>query len=58
MLKVTELFPLGVGLVIMNNYILLYSHRQKKLDTSLNRRKIKSNKDRINLKTGNKAGIH
>ena len=58
MLKVTELFPLGVGLVIMNNYILLYSHRQKKLDTSLNRGKIKSNKDKIDLKIGNKAGIH
>ena len=36
----------------------LYSLRQMKLDTSLNRRKIKSNKDRINMKTGNKKGIH
>ena len=36
----------------------LYSHRQKKLDTSLNRRKMKSNKDRIDLKIGNKAEIH
>ena len=36
----------------------LYSRRQKKLDTSMNCREIKSNKDRIDLKTGNKAGIH
>ena len=36
----------------------LYSHRQKKLDTSLNRRKMKSNKDRIDFKIGNKAEIH
>ena len=35
----------------------LYSHRQK-LYTTLNRRKIKSNKDRIDLKTWNKAEIH
>ena len=38
--------------------LCLYSHRQKKLYTSLNRRKIISNKDRIDLKTGNKAEIH
>ena len=36
----------------------IYSHWQMKIDTSLNRRKIKSNKDRINLQTGNKTGIH
>ena len=36
----------------------LYSRRQKKVHTSLNCRKIKSNKDRNNLKTGNKARIH
>ena len=36
----------------------IYSRRQKKVYTSLNRRKIKSNKDTINYKTGNKAGSH
>ena len=36
----------------------LYSHRQKKLDTSLNRHKMKSIKDRIDLKIGSKAEIH
>ena len=36
----------------------IYSRRQKKVHTSLNCRKIKSNKDRIDLKTGNKTGIH
>ena len=34
------------------------SHRQKKLDTSLNRRKIKSIKDSTDLKIGNTAEIH
>ena len=36
----------------------LYSRRQKKVYTSLNRSRIKSNKDRIDFKPGNKAGIH
>ena len=36
----------------------LYSHRQKKLDTSSNHRKMKSNKDRIDFNIGNKAEIH
>ena len=38
--------------------LYIYSRRQKKVHTSLNCRKIKSNKDRNNLKTGNKARIH
>ena len=36
----------------------LYSHRQKKLDTSLNRHKMKSIKDKIYLKIGSKAETH
>ena len=39
-------------------HISIYSRRQKKLYTSLNRRKIKSNYDRIDLKYGNEAEIH
>ena len=41
-----------------HDIINLYSQRQKKLDTSLNRRKMKSNKDRIDFKIGNKAEIY
>ena len=40
------------------NQLLLYSHRQKKLDTSLNRHKIISIKDKIDWKIGSKAEIH
>ena len=36
----------------------LYSRRQKKLNTSLNLHKIKSNEDRIDLKSGNGAEMH
>ena len=35
----------------------LYSHRQKKLDSSLNRHTMKSIKDRIDLMIGSKAEI-
>ena len=40
------------------NVISIYSHPQKKLYTFSNRRKMKKNKDSIDLKTGSKAGIH
>ena len=36
----------------------IYSHRQKKHYTSLKRRNMKSDKDRIDFNIGNKAGMH